>query len=662
MSPAATRLGKYEIVARIAKGGMAEIFLARQLAVVGFSRLVVIKRILPHLAEEPHFVRMFLEEARLAALINHPNVVQIFDVDQFEGSYYIAMEYIAGPSASVLCRQLRKNRTAIPYAIAAEIVAQACDGLHAAHELRDEAGTALALVHRDVSPHNLMITGSGLVKLVDFGIAKAQNTSVQTRTGSIKGKYPYMSPEQCRGDPLDRRTDIFSLGIVFYELVTGQRLFHRVTELMTLKAITEEPIAPARDTRAEVPEEISNVIARCLKRERDERYATAAELGDAVRHTVAGLGATSGPATLADYLKGEFGELLQARADAVRRASELSAASGPAIPVLEGLGSGSHSSRSGASASGLGATLPPLASLEARHSRLRWIVITTVAAILLCAAGGLFLHLRRPARPTGEPLYFGLPPSFPPPVAQRELADLVIYLERKLDRPVELVVSPSYHELREGLVRGTISFANLPPLQFILARHRDRRIAALVSTLYEGSRTYQALLVVRDDSPLTVVPQLRGKRICYVDRESTSGYLLPRTYLRQQGLDPDRDLSARFSRNHLAVMSDVIAGACDVGAIYSGAMAGAPSLGIPAARLRLLGLVGQMPYDVFSASPTLDPQLVGRLRASLLALKVERDLGRAIIGPTFRISGFAEPRLGDFRPIEETARAEGMLK
>jgi phosphate/phosphite/phosphonate ABC transporter binding protein len=606
---------------------------------------------------------MFLEEARLAALINHPNVVQIFDVDQFEGSYYIAMEYIAGPSASILCRQLRKSRTAMPYFIAAEIVAQACDGLHAAHELRDEAGTALALVHRDVSPHNLMITGSGLVKLVDFGIAKAQNTSVQTRTGNIKGKYPYMSPEQCRGDPLDRRTDVFSLGIVFHELVTGQRLFHRVTELMTLKAITEEPIALARDVRADVPEEISNVIARCLRRERDDRHATAAELGEAVRHTVASLGAPSGPATLAEYLKAEFGELLQARADAIRRASELSAASGPAIPVLEGLGSGSHSSRSSAGSSGLEATLPPLTSLDARHSRLRWVVIATVAAILLCAGGGLFLlHLRRPARPTGEPLYFGLPPSFPPAVAQRELADLVVYLERKLDRPIELVVSPSYHELHVGLARGTISFANLPPLQFILARHRDRRIAALVSTLYEGSRTYQALLVVRDDSPLTALPQLRGKRICYVDRGSTSGYLLPRTYLRQQGLDPDRDLSARFSRNHLAVMSDVIAGACDVGAIYSGAMAGAPSLGIPAARLRLLGLVGQMPYDVFSASPALDPRLASRLRGALLELNVKRDLGRAIIGPTFRISGFSEPRLVDFRPIEETARAEGMLK
>jgi serine/threonine protein kinase len=203
------QLGKYEIVARLTTGGMAEIFLARQSAVGAFSRLVVVKSILPHLAEEPRFVEMFIEEARLASQINHPNVVHIFDVDQHQQTFYIAMEYIDGLSVGSICRRARKQGQLPPIPIAAEIVAQACDGLHAAHELRDGKGQLLGLVHRDISPHNLMIAKTGVVKLVDFGIAKAKTTAIKTRTGDLKGKYPYMSPEQALSEPLDRRADIF---------------------------------------------------------------------------------------------------------------------------------------------------------------------------------------------------------------------------------------------------------------------------------------------------------------------------------------------------------------------------------------------------------------------------------------------------------------------
>jgi eukaryotic-like serine/threonine-protein kinase len=665
MASSPNRLGKYDLVARIAKGGMAEIYLAHQRGVVGFSRLVVIKRILPHLAEEPQFVRMFLEEARLAALINHPNVVQIFDVDQAEGNYYIAMEYIAGPSASVISRQLRRSERTMPYAVASEIIAQACDGLHAAHELHDEAGNLLSLVHRDVSPHNLMITESGLVKLVDFGIAKAQNTTVQTRTGNIKGKYPYMSPEQCRGDPLDRRTDLFSLGTVFFELVAGQRLFQRNTELMTLKAITEEPIPLARDLRPEIPEEVSNLIARCLERDRDARFATAAELATAVRQTLAALSSPISPALLADYLKREFSDLLRTRSEAIKQASQMSQThTGPgsaSIPLMEGLGSGSHSS---ASAS-IEASVPiPTDGIRRRRTSRRTMMGLLAGGIVGLGFGGglLYRFTRRRSRPAGTPLLFGLPPSFPAKVAELEMAAFLSYLEQRLNRPVDLVVTRTYHALHADLIDGKIDFAHMPPLQFLLARHREPRVQLLVSGLYEGARTYQSLLVVRDDSPITTVAEAKGKRICYVDRESTSGYLLPRAHLRAQGFDPDKLFAeTRISGTHIDVLRDVITGRCDLGATYSGAMAGAPASGLAVSRVRMLAPVGQVPYDVILAGPLVPQDLVAALRRTLLEMNVERDLGRKIIGPSYRISGFTKIRLLDFKGVEDAARAERLL-
>jgi eukaryotic-like serine/threonine-protein kinase len=666
MATSPNRLGKYDLIARIAKGGMAEIYLARQRGVVGFSRLVVIKRILPHLAEEPQFVRMFLEEARLAALINHPNVVQIFDVDHAEGNYYIAMEYLAGPSVSIISRQLRRSEQTMPYAVAAELVAQACDGLHAAHELHDEAGIPLALVHRDVSPHNLMITESGLVKLVDFGIAKAQNTTVQTRTGNIKGKYPYMSPEQCRGDILDRRTDLFSLGTVFFELVAGRRLFQRNTELMTLKAITEEPIPLARDVRPEVPEEVSNLIARCLRRDREERFATAAELAAAVRQTLAALSSPTSPTLLAGYLKRECGELLRTRAEAIKQASQIATQtrteSGSAsVPLMEGLGSDSHASSASAS---IEASVPAVITRGGRRASRRMLLATLAGGIVgVGFSGGLLYRIaRRRSRPPGIPLRFGLPPSFPPAVAQREMTGFLSYVERRIDRPVDLVVTQTYHALHAELISGQLDFAHMPPLQFLLAWHREPRVQLLATGLYEGARTYQALLVVRDDSPISSVAQAKGKRICYVDRESTSGYLLPRAHLRQQRFDPDTMfVEAHFSGTHIDVLREVISGRCDLGATYSGALAGAPASGLAVSRVRMLAPAGQVPYDVILATPSLPKELAAALRRALLEMDVERDLGRKIIGPSYRISGFTAVRLTDFQGIEAAARTERLL-
>jgi serine/threonine-protein kinase len=656
------RLGKYDLVARIAKGGMAEIYLARQRGMVGFSRLVVVKRILPHLAEEAEFVAMFMEEARLAALINHPNVVQIYDVGQHEGNYYIAMEFINGPSLGVISRTARRERRALPYPIAAEIVAQACEGLHAAHELTDEAGRPLNLIHRDVSPHNLMITADGAVKLVDFGIAKAQDTSVKTHTGKIKGKYPYMSPEQCRGDPMDRRSDIFSLGIAFHELVVGARLFKRSTDLMVLKAITEEPIPDPREAQPGIPVEISDLILRAMERDPRDRFSTAEELGGAIRRALGRLQVKSSPRMLATYLQANFGELIGRREQAIKQVLELRATGG-APPLVSGLDEGSFST-AGPTGSTEDGEVPVASVAPVRRRSLRRPVLLSLLVILLAAGAGVgYRFLRAPARPTGETLYLGLPPSFPAEVSHKELAPFVRYLEQRLERPVELVVSKDYDGLRTMLLEGKLHMGNLPALQFVLARHQRPKLRPLVTHTIEGALSYQSYLITRDDSAIDSLERLRGKRFCYSDRGSTSGYLLPRFFLRRRGLDPDRLFSeVRFSGDHLSVMKDIIAGRCEAGAVYSMAMLGARNLGVANSRLRLLAVAGRVPYDIICVPPRVSQRLSDRIRRALLDLDPERDLGRKSVGPTFRIDGFVKPRLSDFALVERAARSEGLIE
>jgi len=208
------KLGRYDILERLATGGMAEIFLACERGMHGLERLVVVKKILPHLAVQDAFVQMFVHEARIVARISHPNVVQIHDLAEQDGEVFICMEYVPGSTLRHLTDAAEQARTNIPVDVALGIITQACRGLHTAHELKDASGRLEGLVHRDISPHNLMVTNEGHVKLLDFGIAKATESSEQTATGSLKGKFCYMSPEQVKQNQLDRRSDVFSLGIV----------------------------------------------------------------------------------------------------------------------------------------------------------------------------------------------------------------------------------------------------------------------------------------------------------------------------------------------------------------------------------------------------------------------------------------------------------------
>ncbi len=262
----AREFGSYQLIAKLATGGMAEIFLARPVASAG-GELMVLKRILPHLAEDEHFVTMFRDEADLASQLHHKNICTVHGFGEYAGTWFIAMEYLHGVPLSRMMTSLSKAGKMLDIRIVASIIVQACDALHAAHEATAADGTYLHVVHRDVSPPNMMVCADGTVKLLDFGIAKARGANSRTRTGTVKGKNAYMSPEQILGKPLDRRSDVFALATVMYEMLSIKRLFHRDSDFLTFKAITEEPIPDIRDRRPDIPPGMRAALVQAMARD-----------------------------------------------------------------------------------------------------------------------------------------------------------------------------------------------------------------------------------------------------------------------------------------------------------------------------------------------------------------------------------------------------------
>jgi len=295
--------GDYTLIRRLARGGMAEVFLARQRGPEGFDRNVAIKRILPHLAEETSFVRMFLDEARLAARLSHPNIVHIYEFGKVAEHYFIAMEYVGGVHAGAL---IKRGRTEpVPFEIAARIGADACAGLHYAHKLSDADGRPLNIVHRDVSPQNLMVSPDGVIKLVDFGIAKARIHVEQTRPGVVKGKYAYMSPEQTRGKSLDGRSDVFSLAVVLWEMIAGRIAIDRNDPVMLMKTIRDGNFPDIRDARANTPPALVNALAGALAVKLGAR-STAYELGLQLEEYLKASPRMATPMQVAEYIRTRY--------------------------------------------------------------------------------------------------------------------------------------------------------------------------------------------------------------------------------------------------------------------------------------------------------------------------------------------------------------------
>jgi serine/threonine-protein kinase len=311
---APARLGRYELLARLAAGGMGEIFLARLEGAAGFEKLFVIKRILPHLADDARFREMLIAEARIASVMNHANICQVYELGEGEsdGQLFIAMEYLEGSTMLSLLHRLSRTTAPLALGCVAGVIQQAASGLHYAHELRDRAGGSLGIVHRDVTPSNIFVTDAGIVKILDFGIAKVKDASAHTQTGTVKGKYAYMSPEQLRGAAVDRRADVFALGIVLYETLALRRLFQRQTDYLTFRAVMEQPIPDVRHYRADCPVALAQVIARALERDPAHRFDSARQFGGAVLDAI-------GPAHRS-WTQGEVGDFVAARfADDIAR-------------------------------------------------------------------------------------------------------------------------------------------------------------------------------------------------------------------------------------------------------------------------------------------------------------------------------------------------------
>jgi serine/threonine-protein kinase len=318
-----TRLGRYELLLPIAKGGMARVWAARQHGQRGFTKLVAIKTILPHLAREPEFERMFLDEARIASLVHQPNVCEIYELGEEGQVLYLAMEWVHGDSLIHMLRTSDTTTEPIPLRIAARIVADACAGLHAAHELVDEDGQPMNVVHRDVSPHNILVSVDGHVKVADFGVAKALGQLHQaTVAGQIKGKLSYMAPEQVTGAPVDRRSDIFSLGCVLYEACTGMLPFLGEADHQIMHALLRgEYIMPTKLVRG-FPPELEAIIARALASDPNKRYSTAERMRIALEEWLLSTGSVVTAAHVAQIARERAGATIDKRKEKIKEASQ----------------------------------------------------------------------------------------------------------------------------------------------------------------------------------------------------------------------------------------------------------------------------------------------------------------------------------------------------
>ena len=296
------QFGNYNLLEKVAVGGMAELFKARQRGVHNFEKIVAIKRILPHLSDSDEFVRMFIDEAKLAAQLSHPNIVQIYDLGKASGSYYIAMEYVDGRDLRNLLRKVREYKLPMPEALAATVIMKVASALDYAHRKRAIDDKELKLVHRDVSPQNILISYEGAVKLVDFGIAKAASKTIQTQSGSLKGKLLYMSPEQALGLALDGRSDLYSLGLVLAELLTGVRCFQADSELGVLEKVRQGKVVDVRSINPGISVEMGAILGKVLQKDLDQRYASARLLERDLKALLARQGYEPTEHDLAEYV------------------------------------------------------------------------------------------------------------------------------------------------------------------------------------------------------------------------------------------------------------------------------------------------------------------------------------------------------------------------
>ncbi|MEQ1566244.1 MAG: serine/threonine-protein kinase [Myxococcota bacterium] len=638
-------MGRYVLVERLAVGGMAEVFLACEPAddPSKGDRLVVLKRILPHLAQNPEFVDALVREARIASRIRHPNVIEIQELGEANGLPYIVMEYLPGTTLKELLASARAAEAKMPIGVALHLLLQACDGAHAAHELVDPNGKPYGLVHRDITPHNLMVDDLARLKLLDFGIAKASEGMDQTRTGVLKGKVAYMSPEQCRQDRLDRRADVFSLGVVGYQLLTGVKPFARSSELATMQAIILGTYAPIATARPEVPSAVAAEVERAMSRERDARHPTAAALREALLEAAARAGVEVDPAASVEWVQRYLGPAIVTRRAAIEHALSRT------LESMEDVRLDTESLERARLTDGRTPIPAPL-RIDRRRGWLAGGVL--VAALLTIGAtlGWVWTRpLPEPAAPLGPVLRVAVAPVADPAAILRDLEPVRRYVEQALARPVAFEVRSTYADASAAVADGAVGFAILPAHSARALIRDAPGVEVLAVQVVDGSTSSDAYLVVRRDDPIRTAADLAGRRACWVDPLSNTGFVLPRQWLTDQGVDPD-SLVVHMSGNHQQVLRDLLEGRCDVGATFSGNWLTSDQRGIATARLRILAITGASAHDAVVAGPGLPPEVAAALRTALLAYEAApvsaAQATQAITGFVAPPPNYLEPETG----------------
>ena len=426
--PAICDFGRFELLGRLAFGGMAEIFLAREHSTeASASRHLVIKRILPHVATDSQFMDMFLDEARLAMNLNHPNICHIYEFGQQEGASFIAMEWVNGVTLGKLIRRARIDG-GVPPPIAAKIAAQIAGALHYAHRAKDQAGKPLGIVHRDVSPHNVMISYDGAVKLLDFGIAKAASHSTKTEAGVIKGKFAYMSPEQCLGKDLDGRTDVFALGVCLFETLTGKQLFHQKTEYETMRAVIDGPVPSIRDVYPHLPEALDDICQKALQKDREARFKNAGKLQTALEQWFIESKNVVTDATLADYMEELYEEEIERGplVDSTPFGQSMQRMSGNAERALEQAKQESHATTPSGPKAKAEAEPVVIEGGQTDGAKRKWLAVGAVALLALAVGVGVAMTGGDPPEPvasaepapTPEPVLEPAPEPIPEPAPE----------------------------------------------------------------------------------------------------------------------------------------------------------------------------------------------------------------------------------------------------
>lgn len=433
-------LGRYELLLPVAAGGMAMVWAARLRGSRGFQKIVAVKTMLPKLSEDPQFEKMFLDEASLASRIQHPNVVEVLDLGEQDGVLFIAMEWLDGVPLNQLMKAA-KIASGIPLDVAVHFLTHAAEGLHAAHELKDDRGQSIGLVHRDVSPQNIIVGYDGFTKMVDFGLAKATALGDgATRAGQLKGKISYMAPEQVRGDPLDRRADLFALGVVLYAVTTGKHPFRRESEGATLFAISSPDPAPAPSKFIEgYPEKLEAVLMKAIAKNPNDRFSTALEMARALEETLPEAERVHGGERVGRFVNELLGAQREEQraqlAEALRRADRASLS--PASATLDGLSVAGTSGVSSLSTVGITQSLSPKPFVPTMVRRFR---VPLAVGSLLLAGGGLALFLTRDEAPVTEPVVAGSAVPVVEEAAPRVSLDA---LPVQSATPEELTVEPA---------------------------------------------------------------------------------------------------------------------------------------------------------------------------------------------------------------------------